>query len=229
MRWKSPSTRYRKRELDSADLLAPVLVTEQAVAATEQLLPTYRGTDGDHEGIVYWCGPESKSEILITTAFAPKAEHTRGSVYCDESSIGETMRCARGYALAIRAQVHSHPGPGSVHSDGDDDLVLTPWQGMLSSVVPRFGHHGLRPLASLGIHQYQEGCWMLIDCANARERITVVPGAVDLRGAAMSSTKRSSHAPLPISATKPTSTLARWSFASETTPTLKPVMPSLTR
>lgn len=181
MKWRSPSTRYRERKLDAGELSAPVLITEDAIAAAERLLPSYRGPDGDHEGIVYWCGPESKNEVLITTAFAPKAEHTRGSVFCDESSIGEMMRRARTYGLAIRAQVHSHPGAGTVHSDGDDNLVLTPWQGMLSIVVPRYAHHGLQPLDSLGIHQYQAGRWVLIDRDSAQEQITVVPGAVDMR------------------------------------------------
>jgi len=44
--------------------------------------------------------------------------------------------------MGILCQVHSHPGSDTRHSDGDDELVLLPFEGMLSNSFTKRVLHG---------------------------------------------------------------------------------------
>ncbi|MGD9711260.1 MAG: Mov34/MPN/PAD-1 family protein [Thermomicrobiales bacterium] len=186
-RWKDKRRRSTSvglrpyRKLDSAPLRGRFLFTSAAIAAAEQLLPTYRGRDGDHEGIAFLLGREFPSVTIFTTALAPTAEHSAGSVFCDPAAISAAQTAARGYGLGLLAQVHSHPGYLTEHSEGDDDLVLMPFEGMLSLVVPHYGHFGMTPLSGLGVHQYQDGRWVAVNTASVDEGFGVLPEKIDLR------------------------------------------------
>jgi JAB domain-containing protein similar to deubiquitination enzymes len=168
-------------KLPEADLQGRFLFSISAIAAAERLLPTYRGPDGDHEGIVFLLGRELPNITLITAALAPVADHSPGRVLCEPEAISAAQTAAREYGLGLLAQVHTHPGDLTEHSEGDDDLVLMPFEGMLSLVVPRYCHFGMRPLSGLGIHQFQSGRWVAIRPDTAREGLQVVPGEIDLR------------------------------------------------
>lgn len=167
--------------LPSRPLRGRVLIAEAALQACEELLPTYRGIDGDHEGIAYLCGREVGDVQLLTTAVAPQCEHGRRHVMCDERQIDEVVTAAHAYGLGVLAQVHTHPGPLSEHSEGDDELVLMPFEAMLSFVVPHYARHRMRPLENLGVHQFQDGRWVRVDRSSIGDGITVIPGSVDLR------------------------------------------------
>lgn len=116
---------------------------------------------------------------LFTTAITPRAVHTKGSVQCTEAAIREVVHALRPHGLGLLAQVHSHPSGDARHSDGDDLMVLLPFEGMLSIVVPWYGKDGMYPLSSCGIHQFQERHWIL--CNKNLDGIQVVPGEIDLR------------------------------------------------
>ena len=81
--------------------------------------------------------------------------------------------------LGLLAQVHSHPGDDARHSDGDDVLVLMPYEEMLSIVVPRYGDLGIWPISMCGVHQFQQRVWRL--CTGGLENILLAPGVVDQR------------------------------------------------
>jgi len=169
------------RTLTSTSLRGEFLFSSSAISAAERLLPTYRGPDGGHEGIVFLLGRELPNVTLLTSALAPRADHSPGRVVCDAEAISAAQSAARKHGLGLLAQVHSHPGDWTEHSEGDDDLVLMPFEGMLSLVVPRYARFGMRPLSNLGVHQYQGSRWVAIHPESARSGFKVAPSEIDLR------------------------------------------------
>lgn len=179
-------TRHRSskdtwRELPTGTLSGRFQITDGALVALERLLPTYRGVDGAHEGICFLCGYETTTATVYVTAIAPTADHGRGHVRCSEQDILAVTSTAREHGLGLLAQVHSHPSGLTGHSYGDDEMVFMPFEGMLSIVVPDYAHHGLLPLDSLGVHQYQQGRWILCSRESVRSNFSVIPSNKDLR------------------------------------------------
>lgn len=169
-----------QRVLPKAAIRGRFFITEGAVTAAERMLPTFRGPDGDHEGVLFMLGFETPKWTLFTSVVAPDADHGRGHVRADEAAVAAAARAARKHGLGILGEIHSHPDGWTEHSEGDDELVLMPFEGMLGLVVPHHGHWGMRPLESLGIHQYQDRRWVAI-VRGIREGFTVVPSALDER------------------------------------------------
>jgi hypothetical protein len=176
-------SKLRTRPLDSPisepSLSRRLFVHEAVLLQTEQLLPTYRDPDSSHEGIIFWGGLEYHDRVFVLSAVAPMADHGPGHVRCDERAVLDTSRTFRRSGLGVVAQVHSHPGDYAVHSLGDDKMILMPFEGMLSIVVPWYGRFGMRPLTMCGIHEFQHGKWIL--CTSNSSAITIIPVARDLR------------------------------------------------
>ncbi len=174
-----PQRSWQRTSWPTGALHGQFLVSNDVLSATEAALVTFRGPEGLHEGIVFWGGKEMEGITFFTTAVTPRAVHTKGSVQCNEAAIREVVHALRPHGLGLLAQVHSHPSDDARHSDGDDSMILLPFEGMLSIVVPWYGKDGMRPPSSCGIHQFQEGRWVL--CNKNLDGIQVVPGVVDLR------------------------------------------------
>ena len=170
---------YRVRPLPTAPVRGAFFVAASVIHATESALPTFRDPRGDHEGIVFWGGRETTIGTFILSAVVPDAEHSPGHVLVKPEQVLNAIYAFRNQNLGLLAQVHSHPGQDSRHSDGDDDLVLAPYEGMLSVVVPHYARFGMRPLTACGIHQFQDGRWRL--CVSELDRIRVVTDLTDLR------------------------------------------------
>lgn len=170
-----------RRELPTGTLQGSFQITDSAVEALERLLPTYRGVDGPHEGICFLCGYETATLTLYTTAISPDADHGPGHVRCSEEAIAAVTKTARAHGLGLLAQVHSHPTGATGHSLGDDEMVFMPFEGMLSIVVPDYARFGVRPLHSLGVHQYQNGRWLICSRESIRANFATVPTLRDLR------------------------------------------------
>jgi proteasome lid subunit RPN8/RPN11 len=156
-------------------------IVEMVIDALERWLPTYRGPDGDHEGIALLCGVELPQLTVFTTAIFPEADTRAGYVRCSEQQFATASAAARRIGLGVLAQVHTHPGGSSLHSLGDDDMVRPRYDGMLSIVVPHYGQRGLRPLESNGVHQFQDGEWVLVERESLRQGMFIIPGSIDLR------------------------------------------------
>lgn len=174
-------SRWWKPRLPTRPLRGVHVITESAINEAERLLPTYRGPDGSHEGILFLAGREVGEFRLYTTVIAPKAQHGPERVHCDEHAVLEVAQEAHRHRLGVLAQLHSHPGAWTEHSVGDDRMILMPFEEMLSLVAPHYGLHALRPLHTLGVHQFQDGRWVACEPRSIRERLTVVPSSVDLR------------------------------------------------
>jgi proteasome lid subunit RPN8/RPN11 len=167
---------YRTRPLPRTRAKGRLVVSERVLAETRSAFRAAGSLDPPHEGLVFWLGRESGEDTLVMSCCQPRCESGPRFVRADEGSVGEVARRARALRLGIVAQVHSHPGRGTVHSDGDDDLVLMPFDGMFSLVVARYGSGGMLPSDGAGLHQRQGGRWILVE--QAELAIVVVPAQV---------------------------------------------------
>jgi proteasome lid subunit RPN8/RPN11 len=137
--------------------------------------------DGGHEGMAFWAGREHDGSTYILQAIVPDAEHSDQRVMASAAAVGMAARKARESGLGILCQVHSHPGSDTRHSDGDDDLVLLPFEGMLSIVVRDFGLC-FSTADEVSVHQFQDGKWVLCSPKSVESGLILVPSLVDLRG-----------------------------------------------
>jgi hypothetical protein len=149
-----------------------LIVASQVLSPTRAALQASSGPDGPHEGLAFWLGRTVGASTLVLAVSVPLSDHGHGHVMCDEYAVGAVARTARATGLGLVAQVHSHPGRDTRHSDGDDQLVLMPFDGMFSLVVADYGQGVLLP-PSAGLHQYQEGRWVQVTNQDA---LVVVSG-----------------------------------------------------
>lgn len=112
---------------------------------------------GRAECVVFWVGalerPEHVDEVVH-----PRHTATAVGYDVDPMWIGEFWLDLAERACAIRAQVHTHPGP-AFHSTRDDSLPLIHTEGYLSLVIPRFASG---PVGLSGTHlaeRSSDGQW----------------------------------------------------------------------
>lgn len=153
---------FRTRPLPEAAARGRMIVPESIIVDTGIALRSFRGDDGPHEGIAFWGGHVIGADTVITGAVVPQAEHGWGRVHVLEGGVGAAARALRPFGAGLVAQVHSHPGVGTRHSEGDDELVLMPFEGMFSIVVGRYGADPIDARAGVGVHQFQDGRWVLV-------------------------------------------------------------------
>lgn len=156
-------TLHRTKPLPRASATGQLIVAEEAVSATVRILQSAGDHHGPHEGLVWWLGRNVGADTLVLAAHVPKTDSGPTWVFATEAATGAAGRAARRLGLGIVAQVHSHPGDDTRHSDGDDDLILLPYQGMFSLVVARYGTGSVRPEHGAGLHQFQSGGWIHVD------------------------------------------------------------------
>lgn len=166
---------HRRRPLPRANARGRLIVGETVIDDTVIALRSFRGADGAHEGIVFWGGKAVGGDTVISLAVVPQAAHGWGRVHVDERAVAAAARAMRPYGAGLLAQLHSHPGGGTHHSDGDDDLVLMPFEGMFSLIVGRYAADRF-DLSAVGVHQFQDGRWVLV--TDAEDAVVVVPRLV---------------------------------------------------
>jgi hypothetical protein len=157
---------HRKTILPRAEARGNLVVAEPILASTSAALRQFSGQDGRHEGLVLWLGRWLGHDTCVIGCHVPESDHGWGSVFLDEAAVGHAGRVARRLRLGVVAQVHSHPGSDTRHSEGDDQLILLPRPGMFSLVVANYGDGAMRPENGAGLHQYQDGRWVQIDPVN---------------------------------------------------------------
>lgn len=152
----------RRTPLPEAPARGRLIVTEAAAKQTNGHLQQFSGEDGRHEGLVLWLGRRVGEDTIISAVATPKVRHTRGSVRLGHYAMGLASKAARRVGLSLLVQVHSHPGADTRHSDGDDEMVLLPFEGSFSLVVGLYGDQPIEPSDKLGLHQFQDGRWVLV-------------------------------------------------------------------
>lgn len=174
---------YRTKPLPEGPLRGQYVVTEQVLHVTATALQEFALAgiqDCGHEGLVLWGGMKTDNFAMITTVIRPRVEHSHGGVHVDEESFGTAVHQAREAGLVLIGQVHSHPGTDARHSDGDDELIALPTEGLLSVVVPTFGV-GFDRLGDVCVHQFQDGRWVLCSPESVDAQMTVTPATIDTR------------------------------------------------
>lgn len=170
----SYGTVFRTRPLPRGPLQGEFILSGRIMAETRSALLQFAeaGADeGGHEGICYWAGKELPGKTTFEAVMVPDARHRRGSVFVSAAAYGAMSRRARRLGFGILAQIHSHPGADTRHSDGDDKLVIMPFEGMLSLVAPRYGC-GLHTFDDFSVHQYQSKAWVLCEPESFAGRVS---------------------------------------------------------
>jgi proteasome lid subunit RPN8/RPN11 len=170
---------YRETELAQAAARGRLVVAARVAQSTRAALQRFRGRDERHEGLVFWCGRTIDLDTFVMCAVIPESSHGAQRVHAGEAAMGRAARIARSFELGIVAQVHSHPGDDTRHSEGDDRLVFMPFENMFSLVVGDYGRGSIRPDQGAGLHQFQDGRWVWIE--NRGDAFALVPELVDSR------------------------------------------------
>jgi proteasome lid subunit RPN8/RPN11 len=165
-------TVHRTNPLPTAESQGRLIVAEQVLSSTLAELRRPHDDGSAHERLVLWAGRMVGTTSIITTCITPRTNHGPQHVLLDESAVNDAARAARTSSLGIIAQVHSHPGSDTRHSDGDDRLVLMPFEGMFSLVVGDYGYGAIEPANGAGLHQFQHGRWVQVTNHDA---LVVVP------------------------------------------------------
>ena len=158
----------RTRPLPCGALRGRYRIAADLIAETQLALRTFDESgrhEGGHEGICYWAGREEPHLTSLEAVVVPTAHHERFGVFVSAAEFGEVAHRARAMGLGVLAQVHSHPARDTRHSDGDDDLVVMPFENMLSLVAPHYGRT-LTSIKNFSIHQFQDHRWVLCDSAS---------------------------------------------------------------
>src|SRR5690606_16609427 len=132
-------TVHRETLLPAGPSAGHLIVTESVLAPTLHALRQTHAAGVPHEGLVLWLGRIVAQHTLVLAVATPEAMSGPQHVHLSEASVGQVARFARSYRLGVVAQVHSHPGGDTRHSDGDDQLVLMPYEGLFSLVVAHYG------------------------------------------------------------------------------------------
>lgn len=171
-------TVHRLSPLPTGPATGRLLVAESVAMPTFAALQASSGDHRHHESLVLWLGRTVGSSTLVLACAAPPTFSGPGRVHVDEAAVGATARAARTHGLGVVAQVHSHPGHDTRHSDGDDQLVLMPFDGMFSLVIADYGRGSLLPAEGAGLHQHQGGRWIKID----NDAMQMIPSLISVPG-----------------------------------------------
>jgi hypothetical protein len=159
----------------------PVFAVAEAVLDTSEKLLRRRGSPlrGHHERVVYWAGIKRSDLWMATTVVRPQAKTTWGSFRTSDKANADVVAFLSACGLALVAQVHTHPGQGVDHSDGDDADAFMPSENYLSIVVPDYGKQGMRPIERCGVHRFESGHFRRIVDDELRGLVAIVPSLQD--------------------------------------------------
>jgi hypothetical protein len=149
-------------------LSAPV----RALTATITLLRRA----GRRESGLLWYGPRDiAGNGTVAYVVAPRQRMTQGNYTIPADALAEVVHRLPD-AWKPLAQVHSHPGRRVEHSSYDDRLVSS--RRALSLVFPSYGRSDEPFPIGVGIHEWQNDYWHLLDPNSAGRRVVIIDGAV---------------------------------------------------
>jgi len=147
-----------------------LLVPLDALSATLALLRRA----GRNESGLFWYGPrDSSGNGTVAYVVAPRQRMSWGNYAVSAQALGEIVHRLPDNWKTL-AQVHSHPGAGVEHSNYDDRMVIS--HRVLSLVFPFYGR-GSGPFpVGVGVHEWQNEYWHLLDFELAQPRVLLIEG-----------------------------------------------------
>lgn len=161
-------------------MMTDLVVSDQVLRTTVDVVRSYSAWWRSREGVAYWLGTDDGITVRVAMVVAPVADtgprHFRVSAEENARVIG----LAHDHGLIVVGQIHSHPGSRTTHSAGDDEDAFMPSEGMYSLVVPYYAR-GAPPLASWGVHRFENGSYRRLTSRELDQRVHVAPLMTDLR------------------------------------------------
>lgn len=131
---------------------------------------------GARESGLFWYGPkDSVGNGQVSYVVAPRQTMTWGNYHVPAEALSEIVR-GLDDGWSPLAQVHSHPGPRVEHSLYDDRMVST--RRALSLVFPSYGRSRESFPTGVGVHEFQNDYWYLLETADAARRVVLCAGNV---------------------------------------------------
>jgi hypothetical protein len=168
---------HRATPLLEGPAVGHLVVSRFALRRTQELLAAAGRYQPPHEGLVWWAGRQIGHDFLVVACVRPTVDSGPQHVYADESAVGAAATATRRCRLGIVGQAHSHPGSDTRHSDGDDHLVLMPFEGMFSLVVGHYGADSVLPSGGATLHQFQQRRWTKI--TNPSDAVILVDDVIE--------------------------------------------------
>ena len=159
------------------DPYEPLRVPVHLALRTDELLQTF----ADTEGLVYWAGVQDGKGGTVTTLIIPRAEASYRRIETSMEANTEVIETLTKHRIVLLGQAHSHP-PGSParHSEGDDALTFSPFEGAVSVVVPDFARGRFDP-STWGVHRFMGGSYRFIAPETHSDHLQILPAEVDHR------------------------------------------------
>jgi len=155
----------------------PLRVPVHLVLRTHDILQSFEDT----EGLVYWAGVQDGRGGTVTTLIIPHADPSYRRIETSIKANAKVIETLTKHRVVLLGQAHSHP-PGSParHSEGDDALTFSPFEGSVSVVVPDFARGHCDPWA-WGVHRFMGGAYRFIAPEKRLEHLQILPAEVDHR------------------------------------------------
>lgn len=166
---------------DSAANRGFVLVHESVIENTGELLRQSKRGRRRHEGVVYWAGRDTGSDVIVTTCIAPRAATGPGFFRVEAEENARAVILLNELHLILVAQVHSHPSGLIEHSHGDDLGAFMPFENYLSIIVPDYGRKNPWPLTTCGVYRFLGGVFVALSKEAIEAKFRLLPKSCDLR------------------------------------------------
>lgn len=153
--------------------IAQLFVPMQALEATYELLQKA----GRRESGVIWYGPRDEQGCgIVRFVVAPRQKMHWGNYAISVEALTEIVhQLPNGWKPL--AQIHSHPEDWVEHSTYDDEMVSS--HRILSLVFPFYGRRRSGGfLQGVGIHEWQNGYWHLLEGDDRAHRVQSTEGNV---------------------------------------------------
>jgi hypothetical protein len=151
----------------------------------ERLLDLLLEPQGYVERVGFIDGVVIGGAMVATTVVVPNATLAAGYYDVSAEEMSRAGKHLRRYRLQRIAQVHTHEGTWTGHSERDDRLAYSHDDGAVSIVVP-FHARERTPTTDCGVHVFRNGSWHELSCYETTSLLRVVPASLNFRPAVAS-------------------------------------------